>query len=110
MKIILTGSSGFLDKIILSNLKHQSILSLGRNNANIICDLSTQIPKVPSVDLVIHSAGKAHIVPKIETEKQEFFISSYSQVESVVYDRFSLEGWLYNIFVEPESEFWNKLT
>jgi nucleoside-diphosphate-sugar epimerase len=73
MKFILTGSSGFLGNIIASNLNQNEILTLGRFNTSINCDLSTQIPIVPLSDLVIHLAGKAHSVPKTAQQKQEFF-------------------------------------
>lgn len=70
--IIVTGFSGFLGKTTLNHLRKE-ILRIGRINADITCDLSTQIPKLPATDLVIHAAGKAHSVPKTTLEKQEFF-------------------------------------
>ncbi|WP_245889548.1 NAD-dependent epimerase/dehydratase family protein [Cecembia rubra] len=36
-------------------------------------DLSESIPELPPFDRVIHVAGKAHIYPKTEAEKQGFF-------------------------------------
>jgi nucleoside-diphosphate-sugar epimerase len=84
MKIILTGFSGFLGKIILSILKHKNIISLGRNNANITCDISNQVPNLPITDLVIHAAGKAHIVPKTEQEKQDFFNVNVKGTENLL--------------------------
>ncbi|TKC03501.1 NAD-dependent epimerase/dehydratase family protein [Pedobacter cryotolerans] len=74
MKILLTGSSGFLGSVILDVLSnHADVISLSRKNANIIADLVDGTPKLPQVDLVIHCAGKAHSVPKTEVEKQAFF-------------------------------------
>jgi nucleoside-diphosphate-sugar epimerase len=73
MKIILTGSSGFLGQIIVNQFQENDLLTLGRANSNITCDLSTHIPNLPPTDLVIHSAGKAHSVPKTPQQKQEFF-------------------------------------
>jgi nucleoside-diphosphate-sugar epimerase len=70
---LLSGSSGFLGKHILKEYDNIGIITLGRVNANIICDLSTQIPKLPHLDLIIHTAGKAHSIPKTPLEKQEFF-------------------------------------
>lgn len=71
--IILTGSSGFLGQYFVAELHKERILSIGRTNAHLICNLSTQIPQVPSSDLVIHAAGKAHSIPKTAQQKQEFF-------------------------------------
>lgn len=71
--IILTGSTGFLGKIILRNFSNYSILTVGRRNTDIITDLSCQIPDLPKVNMVIHAAGKAHSIPKTFAEKEEFF-------------------------------------
>jgi nucleoside-diphosphate-sugar epimerase len=84
MQILLTGSSGFLGKSILKGLKDFNITTIGRTNANIICDLSKKIPNLPAVDLVIHAAGKAHIVPKTEEEKQDFFDVNVTGTENLL--------------------------
>jgi len=74
MKILLTGSSGFLGGIIKDSLINEEIITLGRSdNDSIIADICDVIPALPKVDLIIHSAGKAHSVPKTEEEKKEFF-------------------------------------
>lgn len=70
---LLTGASGFLGEHLLKKLNIKWV-TLGRNSqSDIIVDLSNQIPVLPKVDLVIHSAGKAHSVPKTDIEKQSFF-------------------------------------
>ncbi|PZX47668.1 NAD-dependent epimerase/dehydratase family protein [Algoriphagus chordae] len=75
MKILLTGASGFLGKAIVASLaKDHELISLGRSSSNAIrADLSTEVPSLPEVDLIIHAAGKAHVIPKTAEEKQEFF-------------------------------------
>jgi len=73
MKIVLTGSTGFLGQIILRQFKKKELLTIGRSNTSIVCDLSTYIPELPFSDLVIHSAGKAHSIPKTPHQKREFF-------------------------------------
>lgn len=79
MKIILTGSSGFLGKYIQSALVSQEIdvVGVGRSAKNdVVCDLSNEVPFfVESLvcDMVVHNAGKAHIVPQNEKENQEFY-------------------------------------
>jgi nucleoside-diphosphate-sugar epimerase len=73
LNILITGASGFLGRNIISTLKGE-IYTLGRSKeSNIIQDLGVKIPKLPLVDLVIHSAGKAHSIPKTELEKKEFY-------------------------------------
>ncbi|MET3112929.1 nucleoside-diphosphate-sugar epimerase [Pedobacter sp. CG_S7] len=73
MKILLTGASGFLGGEILKVLCFDQIITLGRSNADLKFDLNDNITELPSVDIVIHCAGKAHCVPKTTAEKQEFF-------------------------------------
>lgn len=75
-KILLTGSSGFLGSYIFNFLKNQNyeLITVGRSStSDITIDLS--INKLPNieVDYVIHVAGKAHVIPKTEEEKKEFF-------------------------------------
>lgn len=75
MKIILTGSSGFLGR----NLKEvwgkaHTYIALGRSTKNdVVADLATEIPKLPACDMVVHAAGKAHSIPKTDAEKKAFF-------------------------------------
>lgn len=72
--ILLTGANGFLGSIIKEEFSGQSIITLGRRtNTDIVSDLQTDQPVLPALNLVVHSAGKAHIVPKTDIEKQEFF-------------------------------------
>lgn len=75
MKILLTGASGFLGQILKKNWEDQhEVLTLGRNSTNTLkYDLSTQVPELPSCDLIIHAAGKAHVIPKSAQEENDFF-------------------------------------
>lgn len=73
MKIILTGASGFLGKIIQEVLCNNEILTVGRRGCNIQVDLAINCPALVECDVVIHAAGKAHVVPKTEAESQDFF-------------------------------------
>lgn len=74
--LLLTGSTGFLGKVILEQLKStsNSVKTLGRGEkVDVQADLGASIPELPPFERVIHVAGKAHVYPKTETEKQEFF-------------------------------------
>lgn len=82
-KILLTGGSGFLGNHILNRLnqKNFDVITLGRNlvnqsqehiYANFADENEIDFGEIHS-DFVIHCAGKAHIVPKTEIEKEEFY-------------------------------------
>jgi nucleoside-diphosphate-sugar epimerase len=75
VKILLTGGTGFLGKILKKNLEaNHEVITLGRQAQNqISVDLSRDYPQLPPADMIIHAAGKAHILPKSEAEKQEFW-------------------------------------
>jgi len=79
MKVLLTGSSGFLGGYILSHLNRTGIevITVGRTATNaILCDLKSEIPMIDvyhEFGLIIHSAGLAHHIPKNEAEGKLFF-------------------------------------
>lgn len=72
MKVILTGAYGFLGKAIANHFSGRELVRLGRSSGDLVVDLSLEIPRLPACDLVIHAAGKAHIVPKTVMEKIAF--------------------------------------
>lgn len=81
---LLTGANGFIGKHILKELKVKPV-TVGRNTqSDIIVDLSKDIPSLPNVDLVIHTAGKAHCVPKTDIEKQSFFEVNVKGTENLL--------------------------
>lgn len=76
MTLLLTGGSGFLGQSIIPALKGEyAIKTLGTGDYdNYKLDLSKEIPVLSNTfDIVIHAAGKAHLVPRSTTESQEFF-------------------------------------
>lgn len=74
MNVLLTGANGFLGNIILDSLKQEyTIKKLSRNSGDYKFSLDNEVPYFTEVfDLIIHSAGKAHSVPKTEEEKRQF--------------------------------------
>ncbi|WP_316786225.1 NAD-dependent epimerase/dehydratase family protein [Pedobacter frigiditerrae] len=74
MTTLLTGASGFLGKYIFAELSSFSeVITLSRNGSVINTDLTKKVPDLPELDLVIHAAGKAHVMPKNAVEKKQFF-------------------------------------
>lgn len=74
MKVLITGINGFLGKFLLNAYVNDVVFGLGRSGTDYNIDLATTIPSfINSFDIVIHSAGKAHLLPKSEKEKEEFY-------------------------------------
>lgn len=73
--VLLTGGTGFLGKIISNSLSTYNVSTLGRHHFNTFsADLTAEVPVIKAhFDLVIHCAGKAHIVPKTVEERQSFY-------------------------------------
>ena len=86
MKILLTGASGFFGKIIYNELIQHSeeVITISRTKATFNIDLVKEIPKLTNVNLVIHSAGKAHLIPRSEKEKQVFFDVNVKGTENLL--------------------------
>lgn len=79
-KVLITGASGFLGKILSFELTKvgYGMLTIGRKETDTIyadlTDANLQLPVgLPDVDIIIHSAGKAHSIPRTEHEAKVFF-------------------------------------
>lgn len=74
MRILLTGSNGFLGRVIVNTLSSiVTLIKLSRNNSDINIDLSKNSPEINAVyDIVIHSAGLAHFFPNSDEETKLF--------------------------------------
>ncbi len=70
VQILVTGTSGFLGKVILNNLKKSHpLFTIGRNiNSDQQIELIYSFELNESFDCVIHAAGKAHLVPRSQEE------------------------------------------
>lgn len=88
LRILLTGGSGFLGKIILQNAPENCVFTaLGRSASNqISCDLSVEIPNFQNMefDHVFHAAGLAHIVPKTAEQESNFFKQNLEATEHLL--------------------------
>jgi nucleoside-diphosphate-sugar epimerase len=76
MKLLFTGSSGFLGSNIYPILKDiYDVTTIGLMPIdNYTINIAKDIPIFNEVyDIVLHAAGKAHSIPKTEKEKQQFF-------------------------------------
>jgi nucleoside-diphosphate-sugar epimerase len=86
MDVLITGSSGFLGKILTKKLGNKyRIIELSRNSGKYQISLEKNKPEFKEVfDLVIHAAGKAHVVSKNETEKQQFYDVNVTGTENLL--------------------------
>ena len=79
-KLLFTGGTGFLGKNVMPLLqKDYEVTTCGITPEDMIqANLAASAPELPErYDIVLHAAGKAHVVPKTEEEKQLFFDINY---------------------------------
>lgn len=76
MKLLFTGGTGFLGKNIYPLLaKEYDVTLCGiTDKDDIKVNIAKEVPVLnDKYDIILHAAGKAHIVPRTEAEKQAFF-------------------------------------
>lgn len=79
-KLLFSGGSGFLGQNIRPALeKSYDVFTVGlTDDDDIKINLACEVPSLPErYDIVLHAAGKAHMVPKTEAEIQAFFDVNY---------------------------------
>ncbi|MEG0011714.1 MAG: NAD-dependent epimerase/dehydratase family protein [Muribaculaceae bacterium] len=74
-KLLLTGSSGFLGSNIYSILARQyEVFTLAKYHGDYKIDLAIDVPThLPTCDIVLHAAGKVHIIPQTKEEIKSFY-------------------------------------
>lgn len=75
-KLLFTGGTGFLGRNIKPILdRNYEVTTIGIMDADMIkANFVTDIPQLPErYDIILHAAGKAHIYPKTEVERQAFY-------------------------------------
>lgn len=75
-KLLFTGGTGFLGRNIKPILdKSYSVTTIGISDVNMIkANFVTDIPNLPErYEIVLHAAGKAHVLPKTEAERKAFY-------------------------------------
>lgn len=79
-KILFTGGTGFLGKNVIPLLQsNYEVTTCGITPEDMIqANLAKLVPELPDrYDVVLHAAGKAHVVPKTEEEIKQFFDINY---------------------------------
>ena len=79
-KLLFTGASGFLGRNIRPVLERTyEVRTIGLTDEDDLkVNLAAGVPDIGThYDIVLHAAGKAHIVPRTEAEKQAFYDVNY---------------------------------
>lgn len=79
-KLLFTGGTGFLGKNVMPRLIQQyEVSTCGITPDDMLkADLTKKAPILPErYDVVLHAAGKAHMVPKTEEDKKAFYEVNY---------------------------------
>lgn len=79
-KLLFTGGTGFLGKNVMPLLqKEYEVTTCGITSEDMIkANLAVSVPELSQqYHIVLHAAGKAHVVPKTEEEKKQFFDINY---------------------------------
>jgi nucleoside-diphosphate-sugar epimerase len=86
MNVYITGANGFLGKYVTNALKsYSNIKTIGRKNANLIADIRFQKFKIfDPIDLFVHIAGKAHLVPKSQTDILEIYKVNVNGARNII--------------------------
>lgn len=84
--LLFTGASGFLGNNILSKLRQEyDVTTLGHLPVDdITVNLAKNSPSLPTrYDIVLHAAGKAHVVPKTPEEEKLFYDINYEGTKNL---------------------------
>ena len=87
MKLLFTGASGFIGNNILPKLSanYDMVTTLGLlDSDDVAVDLAKDVPQLPEYyDVVLHAAGKAHVVPKTPEEEKVFYDVNYGGTKNL---------------------------
>lgn len=75
-RLLITGGTGFLGRNIVPDLKQKYEITLCgiTQEDDVQVNLAKEVPDLPGkYDVVLHAAGKAHVIPKTEEEIQAFY-------------------------------------
>ena len=79
-RLLFTGGTGFLGKNVMPLLTQQyEVTTCGITPDDMLkANLAKEVPELPErYDVVLHAAGKAHVVPKTEEERKAFYDVNY---------------------------------
>jgi nucleoside-diphosphate-sugar epimerase len=105
MKILLTGSTGFLGSNIYRFLStNHQVATLSRKNADYNYNIELEIPILDKqFDLVIHCAGKAHSTPTNDFEIASFYKTNIDGIVNILHSLSNSDTLKYFVFISSVS-------
>lgn len=88
IQLLFTGASGFLGNNILCSLRNEyEVTTLGHLPADdLTVNLAKNIPEFKShYDIVLHAAGKAHVIPKTPDEEKLFYDINFEGTKNLCF-------------------------
>jgi nucleoside-diphosphate-sugar epimerase len=79
-RILLTGSNGFLGRIIFNHLTEMGndVATINRSNGSYNFDLGNSVPQIrDKYNIVIHAAGKAHELSNSPNAGKDFYKTNF---------------------------------
>lgn len=85
-RVLVTGANGFLGKYIYKSLlESNALFSLSKTTGDYKVILENETPIFnENYELVVHSAGKAHSVPKTDAERKQFYEVNVKGTENLL--------------------------
>jgi nucleoside-diphosphate-sugar epimerase len=84
MRIGLTGNTGFLGNILYKILSEDhEVHSIGRRDSSFLYDFKSVKSTFPATELIIHCAGKAHVLSN-KNQQNDFFTVNVSYTENLL--------------------------
>ena len=84
MRIGLTGKTGFLGNIIYKILSEDhEVHSIGRRDSSFLYDFKSVRSTFPTIELIIHCAGKAHVLSN-KNHQNDFFTVNVTHTENLL--------------------------
>lgn len=84
MRILTTGSTGFFGSILTKELGYKGYQIIDfQQEAQQKIDLSEPFRLNIGADIVVHAAGKVHVTPKTDEERQEFYTVNYEGTKNL---------------------------
>ena len=85
MKVLITGANGFLGQYLQKTFNPENTDTLGLSGCSININLAKEVPLLErKYEIIVHAAGKAHVVPKSPKENEAFFYVNFQGTKNLL--------------------------